>query len=139
MFWYNVEHVFYFHSCAKEGMVVIRRRGIRQDVLRFVASYIDENGYPPTYDEIREAVGLSSRSHVDYYLQALESDGAIRRTPRVASTKRASFPDGSDTSAIPAQGAKAAGGMNRCGPVSAGYESWSRPTRCCKRLPHRGG
>jgi repressor LexA len=54
----------------------------RDRVLQYVVSHLDENGYPPTYDEIREAVGLSSRSHVDYYLRGLEKDGYIRRTPR---------------------------------------------------------
>ena len=59
-----------------------RRNGIRQNVLDFVESYVEENVYPPTYDEIRLAVGLSSKSHVDYYLQALEADGLVERTPR---------------------------------------------------------
>jgi repressor LexA len=54
----------------------------RDRVLEFVEIFVDENGYPPTYDEIRAAVGLSSKSHVDYYLQALEDEGLIRRTPR---------------------------------------------------------
>lgn len=58
-----------------------RRRNLRAKVLEFVETYLDENGYPPTFDEIREAVGLSSKSHVDYYLGALEEEGLIERTP----------------------------------------------------------
>jgi repressor LexA len=60
------------------------RRGkrLRDDVLEYVEAFVSSNGYPPTYDEIREAVGLSSKSHVGYYLQALEEDGLIERTPR---------------------------------------------------------
>ena len=54
----------------------------RSKVLRFVEVFVGENGYPPTYDEIRESVGLSSKSHVDYYLDALEEDGLIERIPR---------------------------------------------------------
>jgi repressor LexA len=54
----------------------------RQSVLNFVRGFMDEQGYPPTYDEIREAVGLSSKSHVDYYLGALEEEGLIERKPR---------------------------------------------------------
>jgi repressor LexA len=54
----------------------------REDVLRFVEASVRGNGYPPTYDEIRQACGLSSRSHVDYYIQALEKEGLIERTPR---------------------------------------------------------
>lgn len=59
-----------------------QRKGLRDDILHFVECFVDDNGYAPTYDEIREAVGLSSKSHVDYYLQALEEDGLIERTPR---------------------------------------------------------
>jgi repressor LexA len=58
------------------------KRDLRNEVLRFVADYLETNGYPPTYDEIMEAVGLSSKSHVDYYLEALEEAGRIERKPR---------------------------------------------------------
>jgi repressor LexA len=59
-----------------------QRKRLREDVLEYVVAFVGDNGYPPTYDEIREAVGLSSKSHVDYYLHALEEDGLIERTPR---------------------------------------------------------
>ena len=51
-----------------------KRRNLRDEVLEFVEGYVEVNGYPPTYDEIREAVGLSSKSHVNYYLEALEAE-----------------------------------------------------------------
>jgi repressor LexA len=54
----------------------------RERVLRFLHSFVADNGYPPSYEEIREALGLSSRSHVGYYLQALERDGRIERMAR---------------------------------------------------------
>jgi len=56
--------------------------GWREQILSFVEAFVHENGYPPTYDEIRESVGLSSKSHVDYYLDLLEGDGFIERSPR---------------------------------------------------------
>jgi repressor LexA len=59
-----------------------RRANHRDTVLEFVEAYLGENGYPPTFDEIRKAAGLSSKSHVDYYLGVLEEDGLIQRTPR---------------------------------------------------------
>jgi repressor LexA len=58
-----------------------KRKNHRGRVLEFLEAYLVENGYPPTYEEIREAVGLSSKSHVDYYLEGLEEDGLIERTP----------------------------------------------------------
>ncbi|MFC2046483.1 transcriptional repressor LexA [Chloroflexota bacterium] len=58
------------------------RKNYRSEVLGFVESFMEDNGYPPTLDEIKESVGLSSKSHVDYYLVALEEDGLIERTPR---------------------------------------------------------
>ena len=59
-----------------------QKNQLQEQVFEFVETHINLNGYPPTYDEIRKAIGLSSKSHVDYYLQALEEDGLIERTPR---------------------------------------------------------
>lgn len=59
-----------------------QRRDFRSEVLGFLHSYVAENGYPPTFDEIKQSVGLSSKSHVRYYLDALVQDGLIERMPR---------------------------------------------------------
>jgi repressor LexA len=59
-----------------------QRKDYRALVLRFVEVYVQENGYPPTYQEIMESVGLGSKSHVDYYLGALEAEQLIERKPR---------------------------------------------------------
>jgi repressor LexA len=53
----------------------------RSEVLSYVESYVQENGYAPTCEEIREAVGLSSKSHAAYYLEALKEEGLVERTP----------------------------------------------------------
>jgi repressor LexA len=58
-----------------------QQKNLRAKILRFVERFLEENGYPPTYDEIKDAVGLSSKSHVMYYLKILEKDGLIERTP----------------------------------------------------------
>jgi repressor LexA len=57
------------------------RRNLRSEVLSFVKRYVEKNGYAPTCEEIREAIGLSSKSHATYYLGALEREGLIERTP----------------------------------------------------------
>jgi repressor LexA len=54
----------------------------REEILVFIESYWGDNGFSPTQEEIREAVGLSSRSHVHYYLDQLEQGGLIERTAR---------------------------------------------------------
>ena len=58
------------------------------EVLRFVGDFVRDNGYAPTYDEIRASVGLSSKSHVKYYLTLLEGEGLIERTPRAPRSLR---------------------------------------------------
>ena len=58
-----------------------KQRDRRLDVLRFVTGFVHENGYGPTYDEIRAAVGLCSKSHASYYLGILERDGLVERKP----------------------------------------------------------
>jgi repressor LexA len=59
-----------------------KRRDYRGRVLRFVQFFTEENGYPPTYEEIMESVGLSSKSHVDYYVESLEAAKLIERKVR---------------------------------------------------------
>jgi len=63
-------------------MMATQRNNRRDELLEYVEMFVDDNGYPPTYDEIREALGLSSKSHVDYYLDSLEEAGLIERIPR---------------------------------------------------------
>lgn len=58
------------------------------EVLEFVGDYIAQWGYAPSYDDIRKALGLSSRSHVNYYLDALEKEGQIERTPHTSRSLR---------------------------------------------------
>lgn len=48
-------------------------------ILEFIIEYIDQEGRPPTYREIGQAVGIGSTGHVDHHLMALERKGAIER------------------------------------------------------------
>lgn len=54
-----------------------------EDVFNFLVAYIDQHGYPPTVRDIAEAIGTVP-SNVRRYLQMLESDGLIERTPGVS-------------------------------------------------------
>lgn len=56
----------------------------RQDrILRFLHSYVDANGYPPSVREVAAGTGLRSISSVGYHLRVLEEYGYIRRTPNI--------------------------------------------------------
>jgi repressor LexA len=57
-------------------------RELRHKLLEFVEAFVQKTGYPPTYDEIRKALQIGSKSHVHYLLESLERDGLIKRTPR---------------------------------------------------------
>jgi len=48
-------------------------------VLTFIETFIASNRYPPTYEEIRRGLGLSTKSLVNHHLNALEEAGVIER------------------------------------------------------------
>ncbi len=57
----------------------------QQAILNFIQDFVTTHHYPPTYEEIRAGLGLSTKSLVDYHLNALEAAGHIHRdrsTPR---------------------------------------------------------
>ena len=64
---------------------VTRKLSERQkNILKYIQSYVDERGYPPSIREIGDRVGISSTSVVDYNLKVLERDGYIRRDREVS-------------------------------------------------------
>lgn len=52
-----------------------------QRVLVFLSDFCEKNGYSPTYGEILSGCSLSSKSHVSYHLDILQSLGMIKRRP----------------------------------------------------------
>jgi repressor LexA len=84
------------------------RNNYRLEILGFIKAFVRENGYAPSYEEIQDAVGLSSKSHVDYYLAALEREGKIRRRPRTPRGLRLTN-RGRSTFSVSLRGAIAAG------------------------------
>lgn len=50
-----------------------------QWIVDYLRSYIAENGWAPTYQEIADAVDLKSKSDVGRYLRSLEDKGIIRK------------------------------------------------------------
>ncbi len=53
----------------------------QQQMFTFIESFVEENGYPPTYEEIRVALGISTKSLVYHHMDALEGAGYLARMP----------------------------------------------------------
>jgi len=56
----------------------------QRQILRFIARFQQQHGYPPTVREIGREVGISSTSVVDYNLRVLEGRGYLRRDREVS-------------------------------------------------------
>jgi SOS-response transcriptional repressor LexA len=48
-------------------------------LLNFISEYILTKGWAPSYDEMKDALGLKSKSNIAALLNALEEQGRIRR------------------------------------------------------------
>jgi len=48
-------------------------------LLEFIREYIRKNGYSPSYDEMKEPMGLASKSMVHSFISSLERHGKIKR------------------------------------------------------------
>jgi repressor LexA len=81
----------------------------QQKILDYIAKYLVVQGYPPTYEEIKEALGMSTKSLVSHHLRQLETKGFLylkANSPR--SIRLAEAPQAS-TFRIPVLGRIAAG------------------------------
>lgn len=56
----------------------------QQEILKFIRTFLDEHGYPPTVREIQNGLGISSTSVVDYNLNVLEYLRFIRRNRNIS-------------------------------------------------------
>jgi repressor LexA len=82
-----------------------RQRGI----LRFMETYVDQNGYPPTIREIGTATGINSTSVVNYNLNKLVTAGYLSRSARASRGIRLvkNSPGKGKTTALPVHAAAA--------------------------------
>ena len=53
----------------------------KEELLNFIKSYVDDNGYPPTVREMCRAVKVNSTSTIAYHLSRLEDEGLIKKNP----------------------------------------------------------
>ena len=56
----------------------------QHELLMFIHQRLRETGIPPSFDEMREALGLKSKSGIHRLVRALEERGFIRRLPHRA-------------------------------------------------------
>jgi repressor LexA len=56
----------------------------QQAILDFIATFLDENDYPPTIRDIQHDLAISSTSVVDYNLKVLEDRNLIRRNRNIS-------------------------------------------------------
>src|SRR5205085_8399371 len=52
----------------------------QKQVLDFIANFVDENGYCPSYDEIARGLELASLATVHKHIAALAAKGYLNRT-----------------------------------------------------------
>jgi len=51
----------------------------QKEVLDFIADFVEENGYSPSYEELAQALKLASLATVHKHIQALETRNYVRR------------------------------------------------------------
>lgn len=56
----------------------------QRNILKFMETFVDANGFPPTIRQIGEATGIGSTSVVNYNLNKLVGGGYIKRTARAS-------------------------------------------------------
>ncbi len=88
----------------------------QKELLLFIHTRVQDSGVPPSFDEMKEALDLRSKSGIHRLITALEERGFIRRLPHRARAleiiklpdamsdggQRRSMPSGSDSCAAPA-------------------------------------
>ena len=67
----------------------------QNELLRFIHRRLKQNGVPPSFDEMKEALDLRSKSGIHRLIIALEERGFIRRLPnRARALEVLRLPDG---------------------------------------------
>ena len=104
-----MEHIVFVHDLFRvlmpvNGSLRLRRLGIERhsdsgrqtwgmlemltrkqyELLRFISERLKESGVPPSFDEMKDALDLRSKSGIHRLITALEERGFIRRLPNRA-------------------------------------------------------
>jgi repressor LexA len=97
----------------------------QSELLRFIHERLKETGVPPSFDEMKDALDLRSKSGIHRLIMALEERGFIRRLPNRARALEVLRLPESSTPMGPARGGRFApsvieGNLGRVRPVSPG-------------------
>lgn len=68
---------FFTYNGKEEGRMVLTQRQRR--VMDYIAQFLGENGYSPSFQEIADGVGLSSIATVHKHIATLERKGYLKR------------------------------------------------------------
>ena len=66
----------------REGAAVLTKKQL--DLLQFIHARVQRDGVPPSFDEMKDALDLRSKSGIHRLITALEERGFIRRLPHRA-------------------------------------------------------
>jgi repressor LexA len=61
----------------------------QHELIRFIQERLEETGISPSFEEMKEALDLKSKSGVHRLISALEERGFLRRLPGLAVSGRA--------------------------------------------------
>lgn len=108
---------------ARAGAMLTRKQF---ELLRFIHERLRESGVPPSFDEMKDALDLKSKSGIHRLIMALEERGFIRRLPnRARALEVIKLPDGAGGAAA-ARGrftpSVVQGGLGKVRPVVAEEE-----------------
>ena len=75
------------------GAVMLTKKQL--ELLRFIKGRMEQDGIPPSFDEMKDALQLASKSGIHRLVKALEERGYIRRLPnRARAVEILRLPDG---------------------------------------------
>jgi repressor LexA len=92
----------------------------QHELLRFIHERLRETGVPPSFDEMKDALDLRSKSGIHRLILALEERGFIRRLPnRARALEVVKMPEASMGGARKFSPSVVEGGLGKVKPVSA--------------------
>jgi repressor LexA len=84
---YSVKCEIHDERPCRKGLRVRERTKLsdrQRNILRYMETYVETHGYPPTIREIGNATGINSTSVVNYNLNKLVTAGYLTRTGRAS-------------------------------------------------------